>query len=166
MAYANQYKMFNQKNYDDNDSRAKRAMTKYLLENGFKDVQSKENYSFDLFAKKDNEERDFIEGHLFEVEVKTQWKNDWPSAWEEVRISQRKSRLIQRWKEKYPDFYFNFVVFNNICTQAWFFDADLVARSRVGTIKNSRLVNSPHLREPFFHIPVELARLEIIKKGK
>jgi hypothetical protein len=51
------------------------------------------------------------------------------------------------------------VVFNTDCTQAWFIKDDTVSNSTVGTIQNSKRVGEPHLKEPFFHIPTEEAKL-------
>ena len=54
------------------------------------------------------------------------------------------------------------MVFNTDCTQAWFIKDDTVDRSDIGTIQNSKRVGEPHLKEPFFHIPVDDAKLIVM----
>ena len=103
-------------------------------------------------AKKDKD-------YFFEVEVKNQWGSSWNPSWKEVRIPERKRRLIDKKNKEYPDHDLYFVVFNTDCSQAWFIKDDTVSSSTVGTIQNSRRVGEPHLKEPFFHIPTEQAKL-------
>ena len=111
------------------------------------------DFYFDVSAKKDK-------NYFFEVEIKNQWGSSWNPAWKEVRIPERKNRLIKRKEKDYPDCDLYFVVFNTNCSQAWFIKDSLVNESSVGTIQNSRQPkDSPHLKEPFFHIPVEKAKL-------
>ena len=145
---------FDRQSYKENDARAKKAMVNYLTVNNFTDIVDKEDYYFDVSANK--KDRKFF----FEVEIKNQWDDYWPETWEEVRIPQRKQRLINRKEKDYPDHDLYFVVFNTTCKQAWFIKDSLVNESSVGKIQNSkRPKDSPHLAEPFFHIPVDKAKL-------
>mgnify|MGYP003113025497 CR=1 FL=1 len=143
---------FDRKSYNENDARAKKAMVNYLTLHNFTDVVDKEDYYFDVSAKKDK-------GYFFEVEIKNQWGSSWNPNWKEVRIPERKRRLIEKKNKEYPDHDLYFVVFNTDCTQAWFIKDDTVSSSTVGTIQNSKRVGEPHLKEPFFHIPTEEAKL-------
>jgi hypothetical protein len=143
---------FNKESYLSNDKRAKNAMIKYLTKEGYTEVIAKEDYYFDISAKKEKD-------YFFEVEIKNQWGNTWNPSWKEIRIPERKKRLIKKWKEEYPKYNLIFVVFNTDCTQAWFIDGDTVNKSKVGTIQNSWKTNVPHLNEPFFHIIKEKANL-------
>tara|TARA_R110000737_G_scaffold315394_1_gene325370 strand:- start:1075 stop:1536 length:462 start_codon:yes stop_codon:yes gene_type:complete len=138
--------------YMANDARAKEAIVSYLTANKFTDIEAKEDYYFDVSAKKDKD-------YFFEVEIKNQWGSSWNPNWKEVRIPERKRRLIEKKNKEYPDHDLYFVVFNTDCTQAWFIKDETVSKSDVGTIQNSRRVGEPHLKEPFFHIPTEEARL-------
>ena len=138
--------------YMENDARAKEAIVSYLTANKFTDIEAKEDYYFDVSAKKDKD-------YFFEVEIKNQWYTNWNPNWKEVRIPERKRRLIDKKNKEYPDHDLYFVVFNTDCTQAWFIKDDAVDKSTVGTIQNSRRVGEPHLKEPFFHIPTEEAKL-------
>mgnify|MGYP003624406041 CR=1 FL=1 len=145
---------FDRQSYNENDARAKKAMVNYLTVNNFTDIVDKEDYYFDVSANKKDKK------FFFEVEIKNQWGDSWPNSWEEVRIPERKQRLINRKEKDYPDHDLYFVVFNTTCKQAWFIKDSLVNESSVGKIQNSkRPKGSPHLAEPFFHIPVDKAKL-------
>tara|TARA_R110000796_G_scaffold207942_1_gene324228 strand:+ start:61 stop:963 length:903 start_codon:yes stop_codon:yes gene_type:complete len=144
---------FDRESYNQNDARAKKYMVSYLTEQNFSDIVAKEDYYFDVSASKKDEK------FFFEVEIKNQWDTHWPNSWKEIRIPQRKQRLIDRKEKDYPDHDLYFVVFNTNCSQAWFIKAKDVNESSVGTIQNSSRTGEPHLKEPFFHIPVEKAKL-------
>ena len=144
---------FDRQSYKENDARAKKAMVGYLTTNKFNDIIDKEDYYFDVSANKKN--RKFF----FEVEIKNQWGVQWPDTWKEVRIPERKQRLINRKEKDYPEHELYFVIFNTDCSQAWFIEDKDVDSSSVGTIQNSTKTNAPHLKEPFFHIPVDKANL-------
>jgi len=149
---------FDRQSYNENDARAKKAMVNYLTVNNFTDIVDKEDYYFDVSANKKVKGKD--EKFFFEVEIKNQWDTYWPESWKEVRIPQRKQRLINRKEKDYPDHDLYFVVFNTTCKQAWFIKDSLVNESSVGKIQNSKQPKgSPHLAEPFFHIPVDKANL-------
>ena len=144
---------FDRQSYKENDARAKKAMVGYLTANKFNDIVDKEDYYFDVSANK--KDRKFF----FEVEIKNQWGVQWPDTWKEVRIPERKQRLINRKEKDYPEHELYFVIFNTDCSQAWFIKDKNVDASSVGTIQNSTKTNAPHLKEPFFHIPVDKAKL-------
>ena len=143
---------FDKESYKANDQKAKDAMSNYLYQQGYSDIEQREDYFFDISAKKDK-------NYFFEVEIKNQWSNIWPSSWKEVRIPERKQRLINKWKKEFKDHDLIFVVFNTDCSKAWFMDGDLVGESTIGKIQNSTRIGEPHLQEPFFHIPYQEAEL-------
>ena len=143
---------FDRKSYKANDQKAKDAMSNYLSQQGYTDIEQREDYFFDISAKKDK-------NYFFEVEIKNQWGDVWPSSWKEVRIPERKQRLINKWKKEFKDHELIFVVFNTDCSKAWFMDGDLVGESTIGKIQNSTRIGEPHLQEPFFHIPYQEAEL-------
>ena len=145
---------FDRQSYKENDARAKKAMVGYLTANKFNDIVDKEDYYFDVSANK--KDRKFF----FEVEIKNQWGVQWPDFWKEVRIPERKQRLINRKEKDYPEHELYFVIFNTDCSQAWFIEDKDVDATSVGKIQNSKQPKgSPHLAEPFFHIPVDKAKL-------
>jgi hypothetical protein len=61
---------FDKQSYMANDERAKKAIVSYLVANKFTDIKAKEDYYFDVSAKKDKD-------YFFEVEVKNQWGSSW-----------------------------------------------------------------------------------------
>ena len=164
---------FNFISYRDNDAKAKAVLKKYLTEGGHKITDDKENFSWDLSTVSDTGYACF-----WEVEVKNQWGKVWNSDWKEVRIPQRKQRLIDKFhhetnnaKELAQDnsmqefarpFQLTFVVLNRHLDQGWFIPHDVLEKSPVQTIQNSRHVDAPHLKEPFFHIPVQNANLKLL----
>tara|TARA_R110002050_G_scaffold187196_2_gene321671 strand:- start:142 stop:633 length:492 start_codon:yes stop_codon:yes gene_type:complete len=149
---------FNRAAYNHNDKRAKDALVSYLKLEGYDNIQSTEDYHFDIHSEKEINRRRHQQ--LFEVEIKNQWKDSWNPSWTEIRIPQRKIRLIDKWEKDYPTSEFTFVVLNYNCKQGWFIPAKIVKGSKVDTIKNSRRIGEPHLKEPFFHIPMESATLK------
>ena len=151
---------FQRASYEINDARAKKSLSDYLISNGYDTHLKPDDYKFDLKATKNNKEE------LFEVEVKLQWGETWNPEWVEIRIPERKQRLIDLWKKDFPHLKFTFVILNTTVSQGWFIPADVVDESRVGTIQNSRQIGKPHLKEPFFHIPMEKATLKTLSNDK
>lgn len=150
---------FDPVSYQENDPRAKQAFRAYLLGQGFYDIHIIEDYYFDISAKYKGKK------HYFEVEVKNQWSDSWPSSWTELRIPGRKKRLIQKHKDLHTNTTLTFIVLNTDLTKAWVVDSDVLESSPIGTIQNSSRVGAPHLKEPFFHVPISDARGIFLKKG-
>ena len=75
-------------------------MIKYLESEGHTIVSKKEDYYADVVTEKD--------GVTFfhEAERKAQWKEEWPTYWEEIRIWSRKRRLIEKYKDQLENLYF------------------------------------------------------------
>ena len=166
MRLRHQNRRFNRLSYMANDSRAKAVLKKYLISRGHKITDDKENFSWDLSTVSDSGSASF-----WEVEVKNQWGKVWNDNWKEVRIPQRNQRLIDKFyhetnnaKEFAQDnnmqefvrpFQLTFVVLNTHLDQGWFIPHDVLEKSPVQTIQNSRHVDAPHLKEPFFHVDVK-----------
>ena len=81
---------FDRQSYNQNDARAKKAMVSYLTAQNFSDIVDKEDYYFDVSASKKDKK------FFFEVAIKNQWGSSWNASWKEVRISERKRRLINK----------------------------------------------------------------------
>ena len=84
---------FQKEVYDKVDGPSKEALIKYLESEGHTIVSKKEDYYADVVTEKD--------GVTFfhEAERKAQWKEEWPTYWEEIRIPEREkktNREIQR----------------------------------------------------------------------
>ena len=149
-----------------NDGRAKAVLKKYLISRGHKITDDKENFSWDLSTVSDSGSASF-----WEVEVKNQWGKVWNDNWKEVRIPQRKQRLIDKFyheENKAKEYgqandiskfvrplQLTFVVLNTHLDQGWFIPHWVLENSPVQTIQNSRHVDAPHLKEPFFHVDVK-----------
>ena len=108
------YRKFQPQSYEENDSKAKTAITSYLESNGHTILDMKEDYSFDIKSEKNG-------GMYFsEVEMKNQWTGDWNPKWTEIRIPYRKFKLVNKYKEMQGDnTYCNFFVIRQDATQAW-----------------------------------------------
>ena len=149
-----------------NDGKAKAVLKKYLYSRDHKILNDTENYSWDLSTLAPSGCVSF-----WEVEIKNQWGKVWNDNWKEVRIPQRKQRLIDKFyhgtnnaKEfaqdnNLPEFIkpyqLTFVVLNRHLDKGWFIPHDVLEKSPVQTIQNSRHVDAPHLKEPFFHVDVK-----------
>ena len=166
MRLRHQNRRFNRLSYMANDGRAKAVLKKYLISRGHKITDDKENFSWDLSTVSDSGSASF-----WEVEVKNQWGKVWNDNWKEVRIPQRKQRLIDKFyheEDKAKEYgqandiskfvrplQLTFVVLNTHLDQGWFIPHDVLEKSPVQTIQNSRHVDAPHLKEPFFHVDVK-----------
>ena len=144
---------FQKEVYDKVDGPSKEALIKYLESEGHTVVSKKEDYYADVVTEKD--------GVTFfhEVERKAQWKEEWPTYWEEIRIPGRKRRLIEKYKDQLENLYF--YVFNKHYNQAWKINGTQMVD---GIIKEA---TGPTYRIPkgetFYHVPYQEAeKVDII----
>ena len=84
-------KSFNRALYQAYDKKAKDTLVDLLETKGHTIVNTEENYFVDVVSQKD--------GYTYfnEAEVKVAWKEDWPTHWEEIRIPERKQRLLDKY---------------------------------------------------------------------
>ena len=82
-------KPFEKHLYDRFDNPAKSALVSILENEGHDIPNLKENYSADVESIKDDVT------HYSEAEVKQGWDEDWPEHWTEIRIPERKTRLLK-----------------------------------------------------------------------
>ena len=137
-------KPFEKHLYDKYDNKAKDALVKLLEERGHKIISVSENYYADVVSE--------YKGHTFhsEAEVKTAWTGEWPNSWDEIRIPERKSRLIAKYNGC-VDFY----IFDNNIEQCWRIEgrkltADMVKPAFGRNIRSG---------ETFYHYPYKDAEL-------
>ncbi len=144
------YRKFQPQSYEENDSKAKTAITSYLESNGHTILDMKEDYSFDIKSEKNG-------GMYFsEVEMKNQWTGDWNPKWTEIRIPYRKFKLVNKYKEIQGDnTYCNFYVIRQDAAQAWRIKDFLLTEE---CVKEIWLANARR-KEYFFHIPYTEAEL-------
>lgn len=140
-------KPFEKHLYDKFDNPAKIALIKLLKEKGHVIPFVKENYYADIVSHKDGTV------HYSEAEVKQAWLDEWPETWEEIRIPERKTRLLKKY-----NYNVTFYVFNKSVDRCWCITGKQLKEAEV------REANGRNIRhgEMFFHVPYKEAELVII----
>src|SRR5210317_1996599 len=140
-------KSFNRALYEAYDEPAKDALVSLLKSKGHTIVNTEEDYYVDVVSQKD--------GYTYfnEAEVKVAWDGDWPTHWTEIRIPERKQRLLDKYEG--DDGVLNFYVFREDLKQAWRIKDTLLTRESLGEAKG-RYIKPGEL---FFHIPFTEAEL-------
>lgn len=138
---------FNRALYESYDQPAKDTLVSYLKSKGHKILNMKEDYNADVVSTKN----DFV--YFNEVEVKTAWKGDWPSTWEEIRIPERKGRLVKMYENQ--NGVLNFYIFRKDMKQAWRIKDTLLKEDSLKEAKGRYITKG----EKFFHINYKDAEL-------
>lgn len=140
-------KAFSRSLYQAYDGPARDALVKYLQSKGHTIVSNQENYSVDVVSQKN--------GYTYynEAEVKTAWTGDWPTHWAEIRIPERKQRLLDKLSNEHG--VLNFYVFSKDLTKAWRIKDTLLTEESLREA-NGRYIQKGEL---FFHIPYTAAEL-------
>ena len=138
-------KSFNRALYEAYDGPARTALVLFLEGKGHTIVNNEENYSVDVVSQ--------YKGNTYfnEAEVKTGWKSDWPTDWKEIRIPERKQRLL----DKEVNGFLNFYVFRADLRQVWRIKDTLLTQESLGEAKGRYIKKG----ELFFHIPYTKAEL-------
>ena len=138
---------FNKALYDAYDRPARDILAEYLENKGHVIVNNEENYNVDVVSQK--------HGLTFfnEAEVKTAWKADWPTHWSEIRIPERKKRLLDIYEG--DDGVLNFYVFRHDMKQVWRIKDTLLKTESLKEAKGRWIAKG----EKFFHIPYTEAEL-------
>jgi hypothetical protein len=140
-------KPFEKHLYDKFDNPAKIALIKLLKEKGHVIPFVKENYYADIVSHKNGTV------HYSEAEVKQAWLDEWPETWEEIRIPERKTRLLKKY-----NYNVTFYVFNKYVDRCWCITGKQLKKAEV------REANGRNIRhgEMFFHVPYKEAELVIL----
>ncbi len=138
---------FNRAFYEAYDAKAKETLVSLLERKGHTVVNTKENYDADVVTQKD----DYT--YFNEAEVKVAWKEDWPTTWAEIRIPERKGRLVKKYQKQ--NGVLNFYIFRNDMKQAWRSKDTLLTEESLKEAKGRYIVKG----EKFFHIPYTEAEL-------
>lgn len=140
-------KPFNRAMYEAYDTPARDALVSYLEAKGHTIISNEENYNVDVVSQKG--------GYTYfnEVEVKTAWKEDWPTHWTEIRIPERKQRLLD--KHEGVNGVLNFYVFRPDYKQAWRIKDTQLTKESLKGAKGRYIAKG----EQFFHIPYIEAEL-------
>jgi len=141
---------FSKSLYEAYDQKAKEKLVSYLQGKGHLIMNDKEDYNVDVVSKKN----DFT--YFNEAEVKVAWDGDWPTHWREIRIPERKQRLLDKYQSE--NGVLNFYVFRKDLKQAWRIRDFLLTKESLGEAKG-RYIRPGEL---FFHIPYTEAELIIL----
>lgn len=133
--------------YEAYDSPARTALVLFLEGKGHTIVNNEENFNVDVVSQ--------YKGHTYfnEVEVKTAWKTDWPTHWAEIRIPERKKRLLEIYDG--DDGVLNFYVFRHDMKQVWRIKDTLLTEDSLKEAHGRWIVKG----EKFFHVPFTNAEL-------
>ena len=137
-------KQFSRALYEAYDAPAKNKLVEYLKSAGHSIENTEENYHVDIVSTKNNYT------YFNEAEVKLAWKEEWPTDWEEIRIPERKTRLLKKYSGNV-----NFYVFNNDLSACWFIKGSQMTADRIKEAKGRYILKG----EKFYHIPYQEAEL-------
>lgn len=133
--------------YEAYDAKAKETLVSLLKKKGHTIVNTEENYNVDVVTKK----KDYT--YFNEAEVKVAWKEDWPTHWAEIRIPERKGRLVKMYQKQKG--VLNFYIFRNDMKQVWRIKDTLLTEDNLKEAKGRYITKG----EKFFHIPYTEAEL-------
>ena len=139
-------KPFEKHLYDRFDNPAKAALVGILTKEGHTIPDLKENYYADVESLKDGVVC------YSEAEVKQGWDVDWPEDWLEIRIPERKTRLLKKY-----DYNVTFYVFNKHIDRCWRITGEQLKECEIKEAKG-RYIRKGEL---FFHVPYTQAELII-----
>jgi len=113
-------------------------------------MNTEEDYYVDVVTQK--------HGYTYfnEAEVKVAWSGDWPTHWTEIRIPERKQRLLDKYQGEKG--VLNFYVFDKDLSKAWRIKDTLLKKERLKEAKGRYIQKG----ELFFHIPYVEAELVVI----
>ena len=133
--------------YKAYDQPAKEKLISFLKSKGHTILSDKEDYNVDVVSEKN--------GYTYfnEAEVKVAWDKDWPTTWEEIRIPERKKRLLDMYEGQ--NGVLNFYVFKQDLSQAWRIKDTLMSKDSLREARGRNIKKG----EKFFHIPYQSAEL-------
>ena len=140
-------KQFSRALYDAYDAPAKTTLVQYLQSVGHEITDTEENYFVDVVSTK----KDYT--YFNEAEVKVAWSGDWPTHWEEIRIPERKGRLLEKYEGEKG--VLNFYVFRKDLKQVWRIKDTSLTKDRLREAYGRNIVKG----EKFYHIPYTEAEL-------
>ena len=138
---------FNKSWYDKYDNIAKDTLVNYLKGVGHNVGEVKEDYNVDVVSTK----KDFT--YFNEAEVKRAWKGDWPNHWAEIRIPERKKRLVEKYKKE--NGVLNFYIFRSDLKQVFRIKDTALTEDRLKEARGRNI----RAGEKFFHVPYKEAEL-------
>lgn len=140
-------KQFSRALYAAYDGPAKETLVQYLESAGHTIVNTEENYSVDVVSQK----KDYT--YFNEAEVKVAWTGDWPTHWEDIRIPERKGKLLTKYEGE--NGVLNFYIFRKDMKQAWRIKDTSLTHERLREARGRNILKG----EQFYHIPYTEAEL-------
>ncbi len=140
-------KQFSRALYDAYDAPAKTTLVQYLQSVGHEITDTEENYFVDVVSTK----KDYT--YFNEAEVKVAWSGDWPTHWAEIRIPERKGRLLEKYEGEKG--VLNFYVFRKDLKQVWRIKDTSLTKERLREARGRNILKG----EKFYHIPYTEAEL-------
>jgi hypothetical protein len=137
-------KPFEQDLYDRFDNPAKAALVILLEREGHVIPNLTEDFYADIVSTKDGVT------YYSEAEVKRGWDSEWPDTWSEIRIPERKTRLLKKY-----DYNVTFYVFNKDINMCWCIRGSQMTENTLREAKGRYIRKG----EQFFHIPYTEAEL-------
>lgn len=145
-------KRFNRALYEAYDAAAKDKLVTLLEQKGHTIVNTEENYYVDVVSQKD----DYT--YFNEAEVKVAWDGDWPTHWAEIRIPERKQRLLDKYDG--ANGVLNFYIFRKDMKQCWRIKDTCLTKESLKEAKGRYIQKG----EQFFHIPYTNAELIVLEE--
>ena len=140
-------KQFSRALYEAYDAPAKNKLVEYLKSAGHSIEMTEENYNVDIVSTKNNYT------YFNEAEVKLAWKEEWPTDWKEIRIPERKGRLIEKYEGE--NGVLNFYIFRKDMKQVWRIKDTSLTKDRLREAYGRNILKG----ELFYHIPYTEAEL-------
>lgn len=140
-------KQFSRALYDAYDAPAKDTLVKYLESAGHEITNTDENYYVDVVSTK----KDYT--YFNEAEVKLAWSGNWPTDWKDIRIPERKGRLLEKYEGEKG--VLNFYIFRKDMKQAWRIKDTSLTPDRLREAHGRNILKG----EQFYHIPYTEAEL-------
>ena len=140
-------KQFSRALYEAYDAPAKEKLAEYLVGAGHEITDMKENYNVDIVSTKKNYT------YFNEAEVKLAWKEEWPTHWTDIRIPERKGRLLEKYEG--GNGVLNFYIFRKDMKQAWRIKDTSLTKDRLREAHGRNILKG----ELFYHIPYTEAEL-------
>lgn len=137
--------------YDAYDQKARDALVEHLSARGHEISNKEETYYVDVVSTKNGNT------YYNEAEVKVAWEGDWPPNWAEIRIPERKTRLLKKYQNEKG--FLNFYIFDKDLKQVWRIRDTYLTECRLKEAFGRYIPKG----EKFYHIPYTEA--ELIKLG-
>ena len=138
---------FNRSLYEAYDTPAREALVKLLKDKGHTIVKAAEDFYADIVSTK----KDYT--FYNEDEVKVAWEGEWPTHWAEIRIPERKKRLLAKYQDEKG--VLNFYIFAKDFKRCWRIKDTLLTEDSLKEAVGRYIRKG----EKFYHIPYNKAEL-------